>query len=81
MKLTGGRSVYSERELEDYQATADDPVKVINYLLVDYIDPPISLEELHDTGIFGGHPPQSIVELRGRRLREALDRCNFGFPL
>ena len=81
MKLTGGRSVYSEKELEDYQATADDPVKVINYLLVDYIDPPISLDELQNTGIFAGHPPQSIVELKGRRLREALGRCNFGFPL
>ena len=81
MKLTGGRSVYSEKELEDYQATVDDPVKVINYLLVDYIDPPISLDELQDTEIFSGHPPQSIVELRGKRLREALKRCNFGFPL
>ncbi|MGR3440067.1 MAG: GNAT family N-acetyltransferase [Paracoccus sp. (in: a-proteobacteria)] len=81
MKLTGGRSVYSEKELEDYHATVDDPVKVINYLLVDYIDPPISLDELQDTGILAGHPPQSIVELKGKRLREALDRCNFGFPL
>ena len=81
MKLTGGRSVYSEKELEAYQATVDDPVKVINYLLVDYIDPPISLIELQNRGIFSGHPPQSILELKGRRLREALDRCNFGFPL
>ena len=81
MKLTGGRSVYSERELIDYQATPDDPVKVINYLLVDYINPPVSLNDLHDTGIFPGHPPQSIVELKGTRLREALNRCNFGFAL
>lgn len=81
MLLTGGRSVYSEKELEEYEATEDSPVKVINYLLVDYIDPPISLNELHITGIFAGHPPQSIIELKGKKLREALDRCNFGFVL
>ena len=81
MQLTGGRSVYSEKELEGYKATEDSPVKVINYLLVDYIDPPISLNELHDTGIFVGHPPQSIVELKGKKLRDALDRCNFGFAI
>ena len=81
MKFTGGRSVYSKKELINYQATPDDPVKVINYLLVGYIDPPISLNELHDTGIFPGHPPQSIIELKGTRLREALNRCNFGFSL
>ena len=81
MKLTGGRSVYSESELEDYEAAVKKPVKVINYLLVDYIDPPILLDELQDTGIFTGHPPQSIAELKGDRLRRVLDRCNFGFPL
>lgn len=81
MKLTGGRSVYSERELESYQATVQHPVKVINYLLVDYIDPPIDLNELQDTGIFSGHPPRSIIELKDRRFRQALDRCNFGFAV
>lgn len=81
MQMTGGRSVYSEKELKEYEATENSPVKVINYLLVDYIDPPISLKEMQRTGIFTGHPPQSIVELRGKKLRDALDRCNFGFVL
>ena len=79
MLLTGGRSVYSEPELTRYQASTDSPVKVINYLLVDYIEPPISLHELQDIGIFVGQPPQSIMELKGKRLRDALDRCNFAF--
>ena len=42
MLLSGGRSVYSERELSGFEASPDKPVKVINYLLVDYIDPPRS---------------------------------------
>ena len=81
MLLSGGRSVYSEHELSNYQASPASPVKVINYLLVDYIEPPISLDELQDTGIFAGQPPQSIMELKGKRLRDALDRCNFGFEI
>ncbi len=81
MLLTGGRSVYSETELAHYKASQASPVKVINFLLVDYIEPPISLDELQAKGIFSGHPPQSILELKGKRLRDALDRCNFGFEI
>ena len=81
MLLSGGRSVYSERELSNYQASPASPVKVINYLQVDYIEPPISLDELQNTGIFAGQPPQSVMELKGKRLRDALDRCNFGFEI
>ena len=81
MLLSGGRSVYSEHQLSNYQASPASPVKVINYLLVDYIDPPIALDELQGTGIFAGQPPQSIMELKGKRLRDTLARCNFGFEI
>jgi predicted GNAT family N-acyltransferase/predicted nucleic acid-binding protein len=49
MRLTGGRSVYSEEELAGWKATDKRPVKVINYLLVAYIEPPISLNELRES--------------------------------
>jgi hypothetical protein len=39
-------------------------VKVINYLLAAYIDPPISLNDLKAMGVIGSHPPQSIFEIR-----------------
>jgi len=61
MLLTGGRSVYSETQLSDWGATASRPVKVINYLLAAYIEPPIILDELRDIGIIPGHPSQSIL--------------------
>ena len=80
MRLTGGRSVYSEAELTAFEATPDNPYKVINYLLVDYIDPPISLDELEDTGILVSHP-QAITELKDGRILNALERCNLGFAL
>jgi ribosomal protein S18 acetylase RimI-like enzyme len=79
MLLTGGRSVYSEVELSDWKATAGRPVKVINYLLAAYIDPPITLDELRRLGVIPGHPPQSIFELSQGHLNVLLDRMNLGF--
>jgi len=79
MQLTGGRSVYSETQLNDWEATAGREVKVINYLLAGYIDPPIELAELRDLGIIKGHPPQSIFELSRAHLDALLPRLNLGF--
>lgn len=80
MLKTGGRSVYSEKELDSWTATAERPVKVINYLLIGYIEPPIGLDELRDIGVVSGkNPPQSIYEIAGRLLRKMLVRANLGF--
>jgi hypothetical protein len=43
MHLTGGRSVYSEIELSEWDASPTNPVKVINYLLAAYIEPAVPL--------------------------------------
>jgi hypothetical protein len=79
MLLTGGRSVYSEADLSNWEATASRPVKVINYLLAAYVDPAIELEELRSFGIIPGHPPQSIFELSRHHLDALLPRMNLGF--
>ena len=79
MLLTGGRSVYSEVELNEWGATAEKPVKVINYLLAAYIEPAITLDELRSMGVIPGHPPQSIFELSQARLHALLPRMNLGF--
>jgi hypothetical protein len=79
MLLTGGRSVYSEADLTDWEATAGRPVKVINYLLAAYIEPAITLDELRDLGIIPGHPPQSIFELSREHLDALLPRMHLGF--
>lgn len=81
MRLTGGRSVYSEEELEAWKATEKRPVKVINYLLVAYIEPPISLDELRDIGVVNGHPQQSIYELRHDLLTDLVARSNLVFEV
>ncbi|MFZ1988770.1 MAG: GNAT family N-acetyltransferase [Alphaproteobacteria bacterium] len=79
MHMTGGRSVYSEMELSDWGASAQNPVKVINYLLSGYIEPPISLGELREYGVVAGHPPQSIFEIGWKELHAILPRMNLGF--
>jgi ribosomal protein S18 acetylase RimI-like enzyme len=81
MQLTGGRSVYSEEELQAWSATPERPVKVINYLLAAYIYPPVSLDELETMGIVSGHPQQSIYELGHDFLTKLVARSNLGFAV
>lgn len=81
MQMTGGRSVYSKEELEAWSATPERPVKVINYLLAAYVDPPVSLNELEDMGVVNRHPPQSIYELRHDLLAGLVARSNLGFAV
>lgn len=80
MQKTGGRSVYSENALAEWGATSERPVKVINYLLIGYIDPPIGLNELRKMGVVpGANPQQSIYELKGDLLMKMLNRANLDF--
>jgi rRNA-processing protein FCF1/GNAT superfamily N-acetyltransferase len=82
MLMTGGRSVYSEVELADWEATPERPVKVINYLLVEYIDPPIELKELRSLGVVkGSNPQQSIYEIEHGILEKVLQRSNLSFSI
>ena len=81
MQLTGGRSVYSEEELDDWEATAKRPVKVINYLLVSYIEPSVSLDELRTMGVVNGHPQQSIYKLRHDLMTALVKRANLEFDV
>jgi predicted nucleic acid-binding protein len=79
MRMTGGRSVYSEDDLNAWEANPEKPVKVINYLLAGYINPPITIQELRKFGIFGGHPPQSIFRISSEHLALLLPRLKLGF--
>lgn len=79
MLLTGGRSVYSEAELNKWSASSARPVKVINYLLAAYIEPVISIQELKVMGIFKSHPPQSIFEVDRNLVDQLIPRMRLGF--
>ena len=79
LQMTGGRSVYSEKDIEGWQASAESPVKVINYLLAAYIDPAIGLKQLRKCKIIGEHPPQSIFRIPRPRLDDLLSQIDLGF--
>ncbi len=81
MRLTGGRSVYSEADLANWEATPERPVKVINYLLSCYVDPPLLLANLKSLEIVGNHPPQSIFQIKPKQLASLLASINLGFEL
>lgn len=81
MHLAGGRSVYSEQELNDWNAAEDNPVKVINFLLMSYILPPIEIGELRDMSVISASPPQSIYEIKGPKIMRLLERASLPFSL
>jgi ribosomal protein S18 acetylase RimI-like enzyme len=80
-RLTAKRSVYSEAQLEAFNASAERPVKVIDFLLAGHLDPLMTLNELKQEGVFAGHPPQSICQLPHDRFRAVRHRMNFGFEV
>jgi hypothetical protein len=77
VRLTAKRSVYSEAKLATFEATAQRPVKVIDFLLVGHID----LEELKRMGVFRGAPPLSISQLPETRFESVRNRMAFGFAV
>jgi hypothetical protein len=81
MVMTGGRSVYSEASLRAWNASQERPVKVLNFLLTGYIDPPVGIEDLRSDNVFGQHPPQSIFEISNTGLQSILRRVNLGFSM
>lgn len=80
MRLTGGRSVYSEVELERWNASIR-PVKVINFLLVGYVEPVITASDLMKEGVFNNNPPQSIFEIKEEKALGILNKIDLGFSV
>jgi hypothetical protein len=67
-RLAGGRSVYSDAQLQAFDATSVKPVKLINFLLVAHVDPVVDLPTLRRLAIFKHQPPQSIFRLSRESL-------------
>ena len=81
VRLTGKRSVYSEEQLAVFDATKKRPVKVIDFLLIGHIEPPMPLSDLTKSGVFNGAPPQSISILSPPRFKPVRSKMQFGFQV
>lgn len=81
VRLTAKRSAYSPEQLSDMAGRRTAPVKVIDFLLVGHLDPPVPLADLLRDGVFVGTPPQSICALSPTRFAALRSRMNFGFEV
>lgn len=81
IRLTAKRSVFPERELREWIDASSSPVKVIDFLLVGHLDPPVPLETLKTEGVFGKYPPQSITALSSDRFAPIRRRLALGFQV
>lgn len=81
VRLTAKRSVYSETELLDWVSTDKEPVKIIDFLHVGNVNPPVPLDRLNDLGIFSGQPPQSICLISSKKFEPVRKTLNLGFDL
>jgi GNAT superfamily N-acetyltransferase len=69
VRMVGRRSVYSQEDLEHWQASDSDPVLVIDFLLNGHFEPPMTLATLLKCGAFRKRPPQSIKRLSEQSYR------------
>ena len=81
IRLTAKRSVFSADEMRAMGATPADPVKVIDFLLVGHIQPPVQLPTLVTSGVFSNRPPQSIALLSEERYQTLKPFVRLGFDL
>lgn len=79
IKQTAKRSVFSAEELRAMAPSIDSPVKVIDFLLVGHLEPPVTLNTLLASNVFSSQPPQSISELSEDRYARLKPHVNLGF--
>jgi hypothetical protein len=75
-RLAGRRSVYTERQLVAWGASDSKAVKVINFLLVGHLSPPLTLSEMRAGKVVRG-PPQSIFRIPPDHVQSIVQRLNF----
>jgi predicted GNAT family N-acyltransferase len=81
VRLTAKRSVYTSDQLKSFGASSDDPVRVIDFLLVGHLDTAIPLIDLLRYKTFNRHAPQSICRLTPERFEPVREKLNFGFEV
>jgi hypothetical protein len=79
-RLTAGRSVFSEADLEELCRSSPRGVTVIDFLHVQHLQPPLGLTCLLESGVLRG-APQSITRIPRSGLSMLRPSMNFGFAL
>ncbi len=80
IRATAKRSVFSAVDLSGMASFSNTPVKVIDFLLLGHLEPPITLQFLKRAGILLA-APQSITSLDEARYVRLRKHLNLGFAL
>jgi len=79
IRFTAKRSVFTAEDMREMKVSSDSAVKMIDFLLVGHIRPPVRLETLVSTGVFSKRPPQSITQLTDDRYAKLKPWVQLGF--
>lgn len=78
IKATAKRSVFTAAELSKMASASEVPVKIINFLLVGHVSPPVPLNVLLSDAILSA-APQSITKLSEGQYLSLKSRLHLGF--
>jgi hypothetical protein len=81
IRQTAKRSVFTADDLRAWSPSIDSPVKMIDFLLVGHIEPPVRLNVLLAVEVFSIQPPQSISELSEDRYARLKPCVKLGFKI
>lgn len=80
VRATAKRSVFSATDLDAMTASADRPVKIIDFLLIAHVDPTINLRTLMISGILSA-APQSITKITDTGYSSLRSHLKLGFEV
>jgi ribosomal protein S18 acetylase RimI-like enzyme len=79
IRHTAKRSVFSAEDLDAMRATRNSPVKLIDFLLIGHIQPPMRLNTLVQMEVFSHRPPQSIAQFTEERYTRLKPHVQLAF--
>lgn len=81
VRKTAKRSVFETSELNEMNPTSENPVLVIDFLLIGHLQNPINLRTLVQNGIFNGSPPQSIAQISLEKYQKVKPLLDLGYQI
>jgi hypothetical protein len=81
IRHTAKRTVFSAEDLRGMNPSASSPVKMIDFLLVGHIEPPVRLDALVNMGVLFNRPPQSIAELPEEKYALLKGKIQLGYEI
>lgn len=79
LKMKGGSQVYSEKEIEGWREQEEQNVKVIKYMIDEYIDKDIGLKKIKERKIIKENKNKQIFRIKSNSMEEMIQKIEIGF--